>query len=203
MNPSSFNWLVSFQTVCDFCSDYFCQQLSEMLKTCNQNVYLTNPVHSYFDHSSVSWFREERASGANRSWPDDSVAVEFICFWSWIQFTVCSQFCPFLIQLSVFGWPHSPQTHCHNSSQERFLSEALALALAFSLLQYRDKKRHSLSTDNSALRSLQSFCSVLLNCVVSSSYNAFSRGCIWALQFLFISLLHLAPSFWVLLFKLK
>lgn len=133
---------MSFQTVCDFCSDYFCQQLSEMLKTCNQKSYKS----SVFIFWRVSWFREERASGANRSWPDDSVAVEFICFWSWIQFTVCSQFCPFLIQLSVFGWPHSPQTHCHNSSQERFLSEALALALAFSLLHGTKKETRLVQT---------------------------------------------------------
>lgn len=142
----------------------------------------------HFDNRSVSWFREERVSGGNRSWPDDSVAVEFICFWSWIQFTECSQFCPFLVQLSVFGWPHSPQTHCHNSSQERFLSETLALALAFSLLQYWDKKRDSLSTDNSAFHSLQSLCSVLLLCVVSSSYKCLFQRLYLSMQFLFISL---------------
>lgn len=161
-----------------------------MLKNCNKIGILQIQCIHILTIGVSCWFRV-RVSGVNRSWPDDSVAVEFICFWSWIQFTVCSQFWPFLVQLSVFGWPHSPQTHCHNSSQERFLSEALALAL--SLLQYWDKKRNSLSTYNSALRSLQSPCSVLLNCVVSSSYKCLFQWLYLSVQFFFISLSRLVP----------
>lgn len=125
-------------------------------------------MHSYFDNMSVLLVLSGKGVWSEQKltrWFSGCRIGLFL-----IMDTVHSMFTvlPFLVQLSVFGWPHFPQTHCHNSSQEQFLSESLALVL--SVLKYGAKK-DLLSTDNTASRSLQSLCSVLLNFVISSSYK--------------------------------